>query len=69
MREFKNLLVFLHKPSTSGLEDETKLASLTHWSLLLIQILLKPGECLADFIRFAQVGNSIGNGVVIFQFE
>lgn len=33
----------------------------------LIKILLKPNEDLVDLVGWAEVGHSIGNGVVVFQ--
>jgi len=37
--------------------------------LLLIQVFLKPDEHLANLVRSAEVGNGVGDGVVVFQAE
>jgi hypothetical protein len=37
--------------------------------LLLIQVFLEHNEHLADLIRSAESGDSVGNGVVVFQAE
>ena len=36
---------------------------------LLIEVLLKAGEDLPDFFGAAQVGNRVGDGVVVFELQ
>ena len=38
-------------------------------SRFLVEILLETGEDLADFFGAAEVGNGVGDGIVVFEAE